>query len=449
MTTINKTVDRTVIYDAYGDWNILYSGFHRGHYELRVSSGGDRTIGSRPGYIRYLQGVNTKPYFRKGVLIRAGRSYDVWKYKPDPNYQPYNEVHNYTAEHWSLDSGSACAAYIGSGTSPISGGTAYNLLPRIHADMADTFSANDQIANLGKLRERIAGSSFNAGVALGEAPRALSMIGDTAKQIYSALKLVKRGKPVAAAKVLFGTNKLKTSPLPGKGVRAGRTAIHRDGKTIVVQDGQHAVASNWLALQYGWMPLVSDIYDGAVFIDHQLRNPVVHRVSATRYANGSMAGNYGDIYLTTTPAWIRKQHRQISSQRIVALLKEKDTIRLSGLTDPASVAWELLPYSFVVDWFIPIGNYLHAKALANALTGTFVTTRRRIITGTGKLPTAKAGWTMDSKLKYSGNQSTYVKIVRTVSTSLSIPLPEVKPLGQVASWAHALNGVALLTSLRK
>ena len=36
-------------------------------------------------------------------------------------------------------------------------------------------------------------------------------------------------------------------------------------------------------------------------------------------------------------------------------LREFSTL---GLTNPAVVAWELVPYSFVLDWLVPIGSWL-------------------------------------------------------------------------------------------
>jgi hypothetical protein len=36
-----------------------------------------------------------------------------------------------------------------------------------------------------------------------------------------------------------------------------------------------------------------------------------------------------------------------------------NTLSSLGLTNPLNVAWELVPFSFVVDWFIPIGDFFN------------------------------------------------------------------------------------------
>lgn len=49
-------------------------------------------------------------------------------------------------------------------------------------------------------------------------------------------------------------------------------------------------------------------------------------------------------------------------------MNSEDRARLAqtGIDNPALLAWELLPYSFVVDWFLPVGNYLESL---NAFSG--------------------------------------------------------------------------------
>lgn len=39
-----------------------------------------------------------------------------------------------------------------------------------------------------------------------------------------------------------------------------------------------------------------------------------------------------------------------------------------GLLDPVSLAWNLLPMSFVFDWFIPVGTFLDGFTATEGLT---------------------------------------------------------------------------------
>jgi hypothetical protein len=117
--------------------------------------------------------------------------------------------------------------------------------------------------------------------------------------------------------------------------------------------------------------------------------------------------------------------------------------------DPLAVAWELVPWSFVIDWAIPISNYLAARGLASALgSGTYIQTSYEQWQADGP---AFAGpdWQIHSvyNAKDFHLQGWYVN--RVILSSLSVPLPECKPLNRIASWKHAANGLALLSGLKE
>jgi hypothetical protein len=192
------------------------------------------------------------------------------------------------------------------------------------------------------------------------------------------------------------------------------------------------VASNWLQLQYGWLPLLKDVYDGAEFLAHHLSYPLQKVVRVHRRVKGTVANDYG--YATFGGALC------YTKLDIKAIIAEKDVVALSGLTDPLSVAWELLPYSFVIDWFIPVGNYLQARGLSNSLKGLFVVSIKEF---------ASAKGLQGTNFEISeGDGYEWMKIHfrRLLYNDLEVPFPSFKPLGKVASWKHCANAVALLVS---
>jgi hypothetical protein len=279
------------------------------------------------------------------------------------------------------------------------------------------WNANDDIKIFGKLREKIAGSDWNAGVATAESIKTLSLITNSATRIFTALKHVKGGRLASAAAVLTdGTS---------------RAGFFKKPTRAPTNDKQ--MSSLWLELQYGWKPLLKDVKDAAEFLAHlhSVPNQQIYRVRKKR-----------EISFSTLGTWENRQGEVSCS--IKCIVREKSVPLLSGILDPYSVAWELLPWSFVVDWFIPVGNYLQARSLSEALEATYVKTTYLKIKLSGSVsfngyyhPEVVGGISRD-----------YGEIVRTVTNDLVVPLPKFKGIKKAASLLHCINAIALLSSIR-
>jgi len=273
------------------------------------------------------------------------------------------------------------------------------------------FDGNDQLAILSKLREKVAGSDFNAGVFLGEGHKALKMITESATKIYNGYRAARHGDFVGAARHLLSPTQF--------------AAVRR----------KEVVASNWLQLQYGWLPLMKDAYDGAQFLAHHLHYPLQKVVRVHRRRPCRAYNNY--LYATFDEAIA------YAKVDIKAIIAEKDVAELAGLRDPLSIGWELLPYSFVVDWFIPIGNYLQARPLSSSLKGTFITSVKLYA---GFKGVQGLNFEIDGGDRYRDET---VHFYRYFDSILDVPLPNFKRLDKVASWKHCTNAVALLVNAFK
>lgn len=116
---------------------------------------------------------------------------------------------------------------------------------------------------------------------------------------------------------------------------------------------------NWLEYQYGWRPLVNDVYKSLDELTNVARE--YSRAVGTATERGyslSLRPNMWGITGFDSPEWNAWTQRE----RISALYRlEPSFITKIGnwsSLNPATIAWELLPYSFVIDWFIDVGGYL-------------------------------------------------------------------------------------------
>lgn len=150
---------------------------------------------------------------------------------------------------------------------------------------------------------------------------------------------------------------------PSQWVRQGKNRsytlsedrVQRDSRALV--RGSKSVSALWLEYHFGWSPLLSDIY-GALEV--QAGGSPVY-VNTKFHAMATVSGNYNDAYppyqLTESQHWDCGVRYQCEAR-----VKSAELLKLSqvGLVNPLSVAWEVVPFSFVIDWFVPVGRFLES-----------------------------------------------------------------------------------------
>lgn len=182
-------------------------------------------------------------------------------------------------------------------------------------------------------------TSFDAGVFLAEGSKSLKMITNSATRIFEAYKALKRGRLLAFYMAL--------------GITPPRGTPYVSKKTA------RLTASNiWLEATLGWTPLLKDAYQGARALAFLVESrPPVKKITArasTGYViNTTGAANLGSF--TATDRGVLKVEYGLEYTYSSGQLA---TLSMLGLTNPATIAWELFPLSFVLDWFLPIGDYL-------------------------------------------------------------------------------------------
>lgn len=134
---------------------------------------------------------------------------------------------------------------------------------------------------------------------------------------------------------------------------------YRKGKTRYATTQVHLdkLGSQYLEMVFGWQPLLSDIYAAArTVIDDQ---PAAQRLTARSRAYHSTK--------QTRTVWVAKVDTQITGviryTRGVTVEIDNPNKWLrerAGLNNPAAVAWDLVPWSWVVNLFSNVGGIVNS-----------------------------------------------------------------------------------------
>lgn len=171
------------------------------------------------------------------------------------------------------------------------------------------------------------------------------------------------------------------------------------------------VANFWLETAFGWTPLLQSIYDTMEVLGKDYRTDRRSRASDSH--NGIRVG-------------------------VVAEFRTSDSNRFAklGILNPAEILWDLVPFSFVLDWFLPIGNSLRFLGARSLTTTIYMWTSREWST---KIVT-------DSFL--GSPEGVLMRETTSYSRIISRPSVSTFTARLPATMWHAVTSAALIQSLR-
>jgi hypothetical protein len=197
---------------------------------------------------------------------------------------------------------------------------------------AQTFSRFSALA-YNKAYEKLKDSLFSqsqTGSSLGELNQSASMIANRAGQLAASARSARAGNIVGALSALSVSGRPPNKRKPGS---------------------HHALADAWLELHFGWVPMIQDIYDATEVLVRPIKTLWASE-RASESLNITLNGNNGFPY---------RCYGRCAAVCQAGIVVNNPNVVLAnglGLLNPAAVAWELVPFSFVADWFGNIGQVL-------------------------------------------------------------------------------------------
>lgn len=261
---------------------------------------------------------------------------------------------------------------------------------------------NKAIANV--QQQQVAG-----GVFLGEAKSSLAMIALRANQLY---KIFKYAKNLNVKGIM---HMLKTSKRPTSRIKGANDLL--------------------LEYRFGWLPLVNDIHDACLALNspNKARNSIITTSASNTesYETTERRTNYGVNEVSIHKELEQKVYLTYELKNPNGTLKER-----FGIDDPVKVAYELLPLSFVLDWFLPIGDFLTALNMSTNtvyLHGCFVHKVTSVVTSTNK---------SNSSFKPLGTASSKgITFRRSIIANAPLSLPRIQ---EPRSLGKAITAVQLI-----
>jgi hypothetical protein len=225
-----------------------------------------------------------------------------------------------------------------------------------------------------KFKDKI-GANASLGVSLAESRQSLGMVTNRLLQLARFTNSLRKGRFRDAAVALgvqdspqwkrlnrsLGKNSLKYRTL-------SKIRNLPDSRPGVLRKGSKHFANNFLEFHFGWKPAIQDIYDTLEVLEKPVKGAMIKASAKLKLPARSkeVINTSSDSgYRQTDQTWAQT----VTLQAEVAVSNANfASLQQVGLINPATVIWETIPFSFVLDWFVNVGDFLDSFTAFAGLT---------------------------------------------------------------------------------
>lgn len=207
-------------------------------------------------------------------------------------------------------------------------------------------------------------------------------------------------------------------------------------------------ANRWLEYQYGWRPMVESLYGTFDALMHR-RSYAYARWIGKSWSRSERFYERQDL---RWPGSREELYDKFKSRCMVVSEYQHNAsvqAQLLGYTtlNPSAIVWELMPYSFVVDWLIDIGGYLRSMEASLAYRQQWV--RGFVVYGykahiSGQIG-GQSGSIAQNNLRFGNYRGGYIyRCYKLRDIMFSNPMPRTPQFSVSLGWQRVLSSVALL-----
>lgn len=187
----------------------------------------------------------------------------------------------------------------------------------------------------------------------------------------------------------------------------------------------------WLEFTFGWSPLIQDIGTSVEILQREfpadrIRSSAVGMASVVKGGSSSSENALAKVKVVYSGGLKVTNPNLFLANQL-------------GFVNPAAVLWDAVPFSFVVDWFIPVGKFLNSMSNDFGMEVDWPVVSRSVV-ASGEVRHIEVG--MDKPVYFNGRQ-----IIRELKSFQRPDLLDRAHLPQMGGWLAATSVSLLMQQL--